>query len=101
MLVSGAVGCGTGVTAPVPGGPFDCDPSLIARDPAARGGFTPPSGPCPIGSLWALDTTRALPYLFCVPVAQCRPIACDPRYAGDGCPADYVCAAATRTCVAP
>lgn len=101
IVSGGAIACSAGTTDPQPGGPFNCDPATVAHDPDAETGFTPPNGACPIGSLYALDPARALPYLFCVPVAQCAPIACDPAFAGDGCPADYVCDGASRTCVAP
>lgn len=102
IVSGGAVACVAGTTDPqATGAPFNCDPATVPRDPEAESAFTPPNGPCPIGSLYALDPARALPYLFCVPVAQCAPIACDPGFAGDGCPADYGCDGATRTCVAP
>ncbi len=99
--VGTAVACAPGETAPVAGGPFNCDPSTIARDPLEGGAFPPPNGVCPLGSLYALDPARASPYLFCVPVEQCEPLPCDPQFAGDGCPADLVCAPASGTCVAP
>ena len=98
-LFSGAVFCQPGTTEPVPGGPFNCDPATI---PGGREGvIIPPNGTCPLGSLYALDPARAAPYLFCVPVAQCAPIPCDPQWNGDGCPADFVCDSGSRTCVAP
>jgi hypothetical protein len=99
QLLGGAVGCSPGTVEPIAGGPFNCDPASIAL--TQPGLLTPPNGACPIGSLWALDASREIPYLQCVPLDQCVPIPCDPQWNGDGCPGDYVCDAASSTCVAP
>lgn len=103
VILGTAIACQAGVTEPVAGGPFNCDPATIAVD---RGLLTPPPAPCPLGSLWSIHLPPDTGGVYghwgrCVPVAQCRPIPCDPAFAGDGCPSDHVCAAATRTCVAP
>ena len=97
-LIGGAVACSAGEVPAAPGGPFTCDPSAIERAPGT-GGFVPPPAPCPLGGLWTIDPARGVPYGACVPVAQCAPLPCDPAFAGDGCPADHVCDAATSTCV--
>ena len=93
-LRSTAVGCGTAEVAPLPGGPFDCDPAVIVRTP---GSLTPPSFPCPLGSLHRVENNTV--YGPCVPLAQCKPIACDPDFGGDGCPSTHTCDPSSRTCV--
>ncbi|HVK85948.1 MAG TPA: hypothetical protein VM513_17630 [Kofleriaceae bacterium] len=97
-LAGTAIACTHEPIEPVAGGPFLCDPSLIPRNSTRD--FTPPPAPCPLGSLWALDPERELPYIQCVPVAQCEPIRCDPAFAGDGCPSNHECDAVTYTCIA-
>ena len=94
-LESTALGCSSVPARPVPGGPFECDPSMIVREP---GSLTPPGeGPCPLGSLLRVENNELRGP--CVPLAQCKPIACDPVYRGDGCPSEYACDPASRTCV--
>jgi hypothetical protein len=100
QLVGTAIGCQAGTVDPVAGAPFNCDPATLSND-AAPGSITPPQGACPLGALYALDPAQPFPFLFCVPVEQCAPIACDPQFDGDGCPSGYGCSAATRTCAAP
>lgn len=99
-LQSTAVACQAGTTAPVAGGPFVCDPAQVAL--AQAGTLTPPPAPCPLGSLYALTVTDQFvgggQFVQCVPLSQCQPIACDPAYAGDGCPTGYGCDATLRQC---
>jgi hypothetical protein len=93
-LESTAIGCSTDEAPPLTGGPFDCDPGIIVREP---GSLTPPAWTCPLGSLVKIvDNQLTGP---CVPLAQCKPIACDPAFRGDGCPVDHDCDATSRTCV--
>ncbi len=95
-----ALGCQAGVTDPVSGGPFNCDPATVTREPS-EGGITPPQGGCFLGALRVIDPSSSVfPFRECVPVSQCLPIACDPQFNGDGCPSGTTCDAATETCVA-
>jgi len=99
-IIGSALGCQAGTTDPVAGGPFNCDPATIVREPA-EGGITPPQGGCFLGALRVLDPAfPSFPFRDCVPVSQCAPIACDPQFNGDGCPSGYGCDAASRTCTA-
>jgi hypothetical protein len=91
LAASAPGACFPGPTPEQPGGPFDCDPGNLDLD-----GYLPPSAPCPLGALWSIENGF---YGRCVPVTQCLPLPCDPRYGGDGCPSDYVCDAASSTCV--
>ncbi len=84
-------GCSRGTVEPVADGPFDCDPANLELD-----GYLPPPAPCPLGALYSIEDGF---YGRCVPVSQCLPLPCDPAYGGDGCPIDYVCDAASSTCV--
>lgn len=98
-IVGTALGCLEGDTEPQPtGAPFNCDPATITREPG-EGGFTPPQGGCFLGALRVIDPSRPVfPFGACVPVEQCLPIACDPRFDGDGCPSGLGCDADSRTC---
>jgi hypothetical protein len=98
-IVGSAIGCFADEVEPVEGGPFNCDPATVVHT-SGETARTPPNGWCPIGSLYALNPESIIPYLFCVPLEQCAPIACDPQWNGDGCPSGYGCDAATETCVA-
>jgi hypothetical protein len=91
QLLDGGVGCTTGNVAITGGGPYDCDPASL------RVYSTPPPAPCPLGGLWTVENGG---FGMCVPVAECRALACDPQYGGDGCPSNHRCDAATNTCVA-
>lgn len=91
-LFGAPVACLRGTVEPLPGGPFNCDPS----DLDFGGGYLPPRAPCPLGALYSIEGTT---YGACVPVSQCRPLPCDPAYGGDGCPIDYTCDAGSSTCV--
>ena len=102
-LVGTAVGCSTAPVDPVSSGPFTCDPAAVRLRDAT---ITPPPEPCPLGGLYALQVSDAFvggaQFQACVPTDTCAPIACDPAYAGDGCPTGYGCDAATRRCaIAP
>jgi hypothetical protein len=92
-ILSTAAGCNFREVPPLPGGPFDCDPTHIARGPVS---FTPPL-PCPLGSLHPVKNGQV--NWQCVPLSQCKPIACDPAFGGDGCPVDHICDPASSTCV--
>ena len=94
-LRSTAIGCGFGEVPPLEGGPFDCDPSVIVRRP---GPLLPPNGYCPLGSLRRIENNGLYSH-DCVPLAQCKPIPCDPAYRGDGCPSTYTCDPTSSTCV--
>jgi hypothetical protein len=92
-LQGAAVACMPGPIQPSGTGPHDCDPSGV---PAPDGLLTPPNGGCPIGGLYTIVNHF---WGTCVPVAECRPLPCDPAYAGDGCPSNHGCDALTRLCV--
>lgn len=91
-LVGTAIACMPGTIPASGAGPHDCDPTHVTV-----GVGTPPPAPCPLGGLYTIENGF---YRTCVPVAECRPLPCDPAFAGDGCPSNHTCDAATHTCVA-
>jgi len=86
-----AIACGT-ATYPTPAvGPLvSCDPAELARH------GTPPPGPCALGELHSI--TAAGGWGSCVSTRQCKPLACDPAWQGDGCPSFHTCDPATSLC---
>jgi len=96
VMIGTAVGCSRdgGPIEPGPSPPYVCDPRELAVD-----GFTPPNGPCPLGTLHVI--TDLGPYGPCVPTAQCAPLPCDPARGDTWCPVDLVCDTASRVCVVP
>jgi hypothetical protein len=93
-LVGTAIGCAAAPIADAPGGPFECDPGVLAIV-SDSGSFTPPQAPCPLGGLWTVEDGF---WGRCVPTAQCAPLACDPAF-GDGCPSFHRCDQGSETCV--
>jgi len=90
-ILGTAVACMRGQIDTTPAGPFDCDPALLQYQ-----GYLPPPAPCPLGALYTIQNGA---WGNCVAVSNCKPLPCNPAYGGDGCPIDYVCDAASSTCV--